>query len=69
MQAQGESGPARLPRRRWIFSVRKLGPATVIRIVDNRTMRVYRDVPVEEFLAYARRSTDLRAFFFGDAAR
>jgi len=43
------------------------GGSGVIRILDTATEGVFREIPVADFLAFAKRSKDLRSLFFGQA--
>jgi uncharacterized FlaG/YvyC family protein len=69
MQAEGLGQAEPNPHRRWVFTVAKASAGPVIRILDSVTGGVFRDVPVADFLAYARSGTDMRTFFFGNAKR
>ncbi len=55
------------PRPRYIFQVDSSTGRAVIRILDTATEGVFREIPVEDFLEYAKRSKDMRSLFFGQA--
>lgn len=52
------------PRRpRWIFQLETGGSGgAVIRVLDTRTDTIFREIPIEEFLAYARHHRDVARF-------
>jgi len=57
------SGTRRRPR--WIFQLEHLGDRTVIRVLDTAEDTVFREIPIEEFLAYARHNKNVTAFLLG----
>ncbi len=62
----GTGGPPRR-RPRYIFQVDSTRSGGVIRILDTATDGVFREIPVQDFLAHARKSKDMRSLFFGAA--
>ncbi len=68
----GDNGSQRTSRRkagrrrpRWIFQLEHLGDRTVIRVLDTTEDTVFREIPIEEFLAYARHNKNVTAFLLG----
>jgi uncharacterized FlaG/YvyC family protein len=49
-------------RPRWIFQVDTNADRTVLRVFDATSRTVHREIPIEEFLAYARRNRDVTPF-------
>jgi hypothetical protein len=58
-----EKGTRRRPR--WIFQLEHLGDRTVIRVLDTQEDTVFREIPIEDFLAYARHNKNVTAFLLG----
>lgn len=58
-------GPQRPPKPRYVFQVDSDTEGAVIRILDTLHDTVFREIPVEDFLSFARRSTNVKAFLFG----
>jgi uncharacterized FlaG/YvyC family protein len=52
-------------RPRWIFQLEHLADRTVIRVLDTEQDTVFREIPIEEFLAYARHNRNVTAFLLG----
>lgn len=50
---------------RYVFQVDSDSAGAVIRVLDTHTDRIFREIPVEEFLAFARHSKNVKAFLFG----
>ena len=48
---------------RYIFQVARRGNRSVIRVLDTRTDRVFREVSAVEFVAFARKNRDVAQFF------
>jgi len=67
----GNSGSEQALRRgarrrpRWIFQLEHLGDRTVIRVLDTLEDTVFREIPIEEFLEYARHNKNVTAFLLG----
>ena len=56
----------RNPRRpRYIFQIDSDSEGHEIRIVDSETGDIFREIPIAEFLEFAKRSTRVRDLFFG----
>ena len=47
-------GARRRPRPRYVFQVDSSSERTVLRVMDTSGERVFREIPIEEFLEYAR---------------
>ncbi|MHC4133415.1 MAG: hypothetical protein ACYTDU_08525 [Planctomycetota bacterium] len=62
-RASQTEGARRRPR--WIFQLERLEDRTVIRVLDTREDTVFREIPIEEFLAYARHNKNVTAFLLG----
>lgn len=67
MQAngKGKGRRARGPRRRtarYIFQVESRTDGTILRVMDTMDTRVCREIPIEEFLEYARRNKNVTPF-------
>jgi len=56
---KGRRGP------RYIFQVDSASDAAVIRVLDTLTNTVFREIPVEEFVRYARENRDVKKFLLG----
>jgi len=52
-------------RARWIFQLEHIGDRTVIRVLDTLEDTVFREIPIEEFLEYARHNKNVTAFLLG----
>lgn len=66
-EPEEQAAPHRRPRPRFIFQVDSSSAAAVIRILDTESGSIFREIPVDEFLAFARESKDLKSLFFGPA--
>jgi len=62
-------GTARRPSPRYVFQVDSSQERTVLRVLDCSTSRVFREIPIEEFLAYARTHRNVTPFLLGQLAR
>jgi len=49
-------------RKRYVFQVESCAERTVLRVRDGRGDEVLKEIPIEEFLAYAREHRDVRPF-------
>ena len=58
-------GTAAGKRPRYIFQVDSDSDAAVIRVLDTLNDTVFREIPVDEFVRYAREHKDVRAFLLG----
>jgi len=70
MQREGTDHPDQPSsngRPRYIFQVDSASDGAVIRVLDTRTDTVFREIPVEEFLEFARSHRDVRSFFLRGA--
>lgn len=63
----GNDGSKRRARRRprWIFQLEHLDDRTVIRVLDTTEDTVFREIPIEEFLEYARHNKNVTSFLLG----
>ncbi len=52
-------------RARYIFQVQTGSEGTVLRVLDTRSDRVFREIPIREFLEYARKNRDVTPFLMG----
>ena len=57
--------PTRRRRPLWIFQVESDDSGTVIRVLDTLNDTVFREIPVEEFLDYAREHKNVTPFLLG----
>jgi len=57
--------PARRPRPRWIFQVESAPDGTVLRVLDTHNETVFREIPIEEFLEYARHNKNVTPWLLG----
>ena len=55
-------------RPRYIFQIDSDSEGHVIRILDSETGDIFREIPIAEFLEFAKRSTKVREFFFGQVS-
>ncbi len=66
---KGTKGPPRSggsrAATRYIFQVDSSADGTVLRILDTRSDRVFREIPIEDFLAYARCHRNVKPFLLG----
>ena len=55
------------PRRRarWIVQLETDGDNPVLKVLDTRTDTVFREIPIKEFLEYARHNKDIGRFLMG----
>ena len=60
-KAQGVVGGGKpAPTRpRWIFQVDTTSERTILRVCETSSGSVFREIPIEEFLAYARQHRDV----------
>jgi len=49
-------------RPRYIFQIDSDSEGAVIRVMDTHAGTVFREIPVEQFVAYARENKDVKAF-------
>lgn len=63
----GNDGSKKGARRRprWIFQLEHLEGRTVIRVLDTAEDTVFREIPIEEFLEYARHNKNVTSFLLG----
>jgi len=65
------SGPAPVPQgngrsdTRYVFQIDADPERAVIRVLDSRTSTVLREIPVSEFLAFARKHKNVKRFLLG----
>ena len=64
----GRTGSGTRRRPRWIFQVETGGDRPVIKVFDTESETVCREIPIQEFLDYARAHKDLAAFLLGKVA-
>ena len=57
--------PERRRRPRWVFQVDSSADRTVLRVLDTESDRVFREIPIEEFLAYARTHKNVTPWLLG----
>lgn len=50
---------------RYIFQIDSDSEGHVIRILDSETGDIFREIPIAEFLEFAKRSTRVQDLFFG----
>jgi len=65
---QTKTAPERAGRRkrvRYIFQVQTGVNGTVLRVLDTQSDRVFREIPIREFLEYARKNRDVTPFLMG----
>ncbi|MHC4547570.1 MAG: flagellar protein FlaG [Planctomycetota bacterium] len=64
MGRSGSEHENEAPRRRprWIFQVESNADRAVIRVLDTLNDTIFREIPIEEFLEYARNHRDVTAF-------
>ncbi len=52
-------------RPRYVFQIDSDSDGAVIRILDTRAGTVFREIPVAEFVAYAKKNKNVKAFLLG----
>ena len=52
-------------RTRYVFQIDSDSDGSVIRVVDTRSGAVLREIPIEQFVAYAKKNKDVKAFLLG----
>ena len=57
--------PRKQRRARYIFQVQTGVDGTVLRVLDTASDRVFREIPIREFLDYARENRDVTPFLMG----
>ena len=50
---------------RYVFQIDSDSDGSVIRVVDTRSGAVLREIPIEQFVAYAKKNKDVKAFLLG----
>jgi hypothetical protein len=58
---------AKRARPRLVFHVETNGQGTVIQILDSISREVFREIPADEFVAFAKTRKDLGALIWGNA--
>ena len=48
-----------------MFQIDSDSDGSVIRVVDTRSGAVLREIPIEQFVAYAKKNKDVKAFLLG----
>jgi len=66
--ATEETGQKRHRRPRYVFQIDSDSEGAVIRVLDTHAGTVFREIPVEQFVAYAKQHKDVRKFLLGDAS-
>lgn len=61
---KGGAGGRRRPPR-WVFQVQTGESGTVLRVLDTTTDTVFREIPIQEFLDYARTHRNVTPFLLG----
>jgi len=59
----GDAAERRPPR--WIFQVQTGEAGTVLRVLDTTTDSVFREIPIQEFLDYAKCHRNVTPFLLG----
>jgi uncharacterized FlaG/YvyC family protein len=59
MERDGTKRAAAAGRPRWIFQIDHVEDRTVLRVCETSSGSVFREIPIEEYLAYARRHRDV----------
>jgi len=52
-------------RTRYVFQIDSDSEGSVIRVLDTHAGTVLREIPIEEFMAYAKKNKDVKAFLLG----
>ena len=65
MRSDGTGKAARREGARYVFQISTDPENAVIRVVDPRTATVFREIPVEEFLEFARTHRNVKPLLFG----
>ena len=50
---------------RYIFRIEKQADGGVIRVFDTRAGKIFREIPVRDFVAYAKEHRNVKAFLLG----
>jgi hypothetical protein len=67
MGSNGASGKKR-NQPRFVFQIDSDSEGAVIRVLDTYAGTVFREVPVEQFVAYARNHKDVKRFLLGQVS-
>lgn len=65
MTSAAPKAPVRRRRARYIFQVQTGEDGTVLRVLDTASDRVFREIPIRDFLDYARQNRDVTPFLMG----
>ena len=68
MMAQQGIGEARRERPRFIFQIDSDSEGAVIRVLDTHLGTVFREIPVREFVAFAKKNKNVKAFLLGQVS-
>lgn len=52
-------------RTRYVFQIDSDSDGSVIRVVDSHSGAVLREIPIAQFVAYAKKNKDVKAFLLG----
>ena len=55
-------------RPRFIFRIDSDSEGAVIRVLDTHTGTVFREIPVEQFVAFAKKNKDVKGFLLGNVS-
>ncbi len=60
-----QSKDKRRRRPRYVFQIDSDSEGSIIRVLDTHAGTVVREIPIEQFVAYAKKNKDVKAFLLG----